>query len=252
MSDPPERERPIRDRKPIVRFGVQENWHDEIDQVAHDPPEEAGVRKIDANWVPPRPTAAARPETGDPARPPGQGGGAQGRQSPLRHNLLGNQDGRTSPRHQRNDMQPCPHCTGTDHAQEECDRALLKCDICYVNGHNTAACDVNCIICKKSGLHLEKDCAEYQQPAPLLSSSPPPHAETKTVAEGSGTQGDGTGSTHTTRKPPQGAKMKGAPHSNKPTIGGAEGRQQSPTRWPTHNPHGAGAAPTGDQAQGVW
>ena len=67
MSDPPECERPVRDRKPIVRFGVRENWHDEIDQEAHDPPEEEGVREIDANWVPPRLTAVARPETGDPA-----------------------------------------------------------------------------------------------------------------------------------------------------------------------------------------
>ena len=74
-----------------MRFGVRENWHDEIDQEAHDPPEEEGVREIDANWVPPRLTAVARPETGDPARPTGQDGAAQGRQSPARHNLLGNQ-----------------------------------------------------------------------------------------------------------------------------------------------------------------
>ena len=168
MSDRPERERPIRDRKPVVRFGIQENWHDEIDPETRDPPEEESVREIDANWVPPRPSSAARPETGGPSRPPGQGEAAQGREPPPRHNLLGNQDGRTSPRNQRDEMQPCPHCTGTDHAQDECNRAALRCTICYVSGHSTAACNAYCNICKTTELLLEKDCADYQQPAPLL------------------------------------------------------------------------------------
>ena len=172
MSDQPKRKRPIRDRRPVVRFGIQEHWHDEIDPDTRNPPEEESVREIDANWVPPKPSAAARPETGGPARLPDQGEAAQGRESPPQHNLLGNQDGRTSPRNQRDKMQLCPHCRGTDHAQIDCDRKTLRCTACYVSGHSTAACNAYCSICKTTGLHLEKDCKDYREPPPLLSSSP--------------------------------------------------------------------------------
>ena len=148
-------------------------------------------------------------------------------------------------------MQPCTHCTGTDHAPEDCNRALLKCDICFVNGHNTAACNVYCTICKKSRLHLELHCTEYQQQAPLLSSSPPLHAEPETMAEGSGTQGDGTGSTHTTPTRRQEISPVSPRNLTNPPLGGLGPTAKSSPLAPPWPPRGKSSPWRGSGATGV-
>ena len=168
-----ERERPIRDRKPIVRLGVQERWHDEIGPDTGDPPEGGSVNDPDLTWAPPRHTPAARRGTGDPARPPSQVEATRGGEHSPRHNLLGNQDSWTGPRDQRDEMQPCTYCRGTDHGADECDRDSLACEKCYVSGRSSAACDVFCKICKTNGLHIEKDCPDFcADGEPLINSSP--------------------------------------------------------------------------------
>ena len=137
-----------------------------------------------------------------PAHPPRQGEAVRGGEPSPRHNLLGNQDGQTSPRDQRDsdDMQPCTYCKETDHAPEECNREALSCTTCYVNGHNAAACLVYCVKCKTMGRHMEKDCPDFPPDREPLIHSSPYRAQNAPPKE-TGSQGNGRSATATTPTP---------------------------------------------------